>query len=169
MARRKPVTIDAVTVEPRKPGRTSTFTQAAADEICARLADGEPLRQICRDAHMPAWRTVYQWREAHPDFDAAIARARVPGFDAIAEETLEIIDTFPMMADSESGSRIDSGHVAWLKNRVEQRMKLLAKWDPKRFGDKLAIGGADDLPAVQQNVTLGPSEAYKRLLGGSGG
>jgi hypothetical protein len=172
MARRKPVTIDAVTVhavtvEPKRPGRSSTFTQALADEICARLSDGEPLRQICRDPHMPAWRTVYLWREAHPAFDAAIARARIPGFDAIAEETLEIIDTFPMMADSESGSRIDSAHVAWLKNRVEQRMKLLAKWDPKRFGDKLALGGAEDMPPIQQNVTLDPAEAYKRLLGGA--
>lgn len=156
---------DAITVQPKKPGRTSTFTQAIADEICERISDGEPLRQICRDPHMPVWRTVYLWRAAHPEFDSAIARARVPGFDAIAEETLEIIDTFPMMADSEGGSRIDTGHVTWLKNRVEQRMKLLAKWDPSRFGDKLAIGGAADLPPVQQNVTLDAAEAYKRLLG----
>ena len=130
----------------RKRGRPSLQTPELENEICQRLAEGEPLRQICRDAHMPNWRTVYLWRLASPEFDSAIARARIPGLDAIAEETLEIIDTFPMMIEGESGSRIDSGHVAWLKNRVEQRMKLLAKWDPKRFGDRTELTGPNGGP-----------------------
>lgn len=150
----------------RKRGRPSKRTPELEAEICERLSEGEPLAQICRDAHMPNWRTVYLWRETSPEFDAAIARARIPGFDAIAEETLEIIDTFPMTIDSESGSRIDSGHVAWLKNRVEQRMKLLAKWDPNRWGEKVAIGGASDLPPIKADVMLDPSEAYKRMVRG---
>lgn len=42
-----------------------------------------------------------------------------------------------------------------------------AKLAPKRYGDKLAIGGADDMPAIRTDgtLTLDPSEAYKAMLG----
>ena len=161
-------TSKAVTV-PVKGEDRSTFTQAIADEIARRIASGEPLAQICRDPHMPGLRTVYDWMEARAEFAASIARAREAGFDVIATETLEIVDQIPERTNTEHGSKVDTGHVAWLKNRAEQRLKLLAKWDPKRYGDKLAIGGAEDLPAVKSEatVTLDPSEAYKRLLGGA--
>lgn len=118
-------------------GRKTTYTEKTARAICERLADGEPLRQICRDDDMPSWRTVYDWQEARPEFAARIARARTMGFDAIAEDTLEIIDAAPERQATEHGTKIDPGAVQHQKNRVEQRMKLLSKWDPKRFGDKI--------------------------------
>jgi hypothetical protein len=122
-------------------GRKTTFTEKTARAICERLADGEPLRQICRDDNMPAWRTVYDWIESVPEFAARIARARAMGFDAIAEEALEIANT-PVMgetvetsADGKKVKREDMlGH---RKLQIETRLKLLAKWDPKRFGDKV--------------------------------
>lgn len=120
-------------------GRPSTFTPEIADEICERLANGEPLRAICRDDHMPAWRTVYDWVDAHSDFATRIARAREVGFDAIAEDTVELIDEVPERTETQFGSKVDAGHVQWQKNRVEQRMKLLAKWCPQKYGDKQAV------------------------------
>ena len=53
------------------------------------------------------------------------------------------------------------------KLRIDTRLKLLAKWNPRKWGDKLAVGGAEDLPAIRSDVlvTLDPSEAYKKLLG----
>ena len=143
--------------------RLPTAQQCKA-RICDQLADGIPLREICRKAGMPAWRTVYDWMEADEAFAAAIARARDIGADAIAAESLSIVDEAP--ARTALGN-IDPGSVAHAKLRAEHRLKLLAKWNPKKYGDKLAIGGADDLPPVQQNVTLGPAEAYKRLIGGA--
>ena len=110
-----------------------------AEELVEWISQGKTLREYCRQPGKPAWRTVYAWMEKDVDFYARIAHARELGHDAIAEETLEIIDTFPMEAVSDSGSRLDSGHVAWLKNRVEQRMKLLAKWNPKKYGDKVGV------------------------------
>ena len=95
-------------------------------------------------------------------FAAAIARARDIGADAIAAESLSIVDEAP---ERTALGNIDPGSVAHAKLRAEHRLKLLAKWNPKKYGDKLAVGGADDLPPVQQNVTLGPAEAYKRLIG----
>ena len=118
-------------------GRMSTFTQDAANAICDRLADGEPLRQICRDSEMPAWRTVYDWCEAHSDFAARFAQARDVGADAIAEQCLEIADD--SKSDYVEARGFDSEHVQRSKLRVETRLKLLAKWNPKKYGDRLDI------------------------------
>lgn len=63
------------------------------DEIVRRLSDGEPLRSICRDNHMPGWQRVYEWMAADSDFAGRIARARELGADAIAEQCLDIADT----------------------------------------------------------------------------
>ena len=136
-----------------KRGRPSTYSEKAADEICARLSDGEPLRQICRDDRMPAWRTVYSWLEANEDFSARFARARNLGFDAIAEEALEIADT-PAEGESRkvrADGKEEVTHEDMLGHRklqIETRLKLLAKWDPKRYGEKMKqeITGEDGGP-----------------------
>ena len=117
--------------------------EAMAEEIVEWISQGKTLREFCRLEGKPAWRTVYAWMEKDKDFYARIAHARDLGYDAIAEETLEIIDTAPEFAESwskDGGSKHrDSAHATWLKNRVEQRMKLLAKWSPKKYGDKVGV------------------------------
>jgi len=142
-------------------GRHSTYTEEIADEICDRLAEGETLRQICRDERMPAWRTVYDWKEANPEFAARFARAREIGFDAIAEDSLSLLEEKPERTGTQFGDKVDPGYVAWQKNRAEQRLKLLAKWSPKKYGDKVALtdgdgkplqGGAPVVPVI--NVTV---------------
>ncbi len=47
--------------KPKKTGRPSLYTEALAARICKRLADGEPLRSICRDKAMPDKATVLRW------------------------------------------------------------------------------------------------------------
>jgi len=156
---------DAVTVIPKRMGRPDTYTQAMFDEVIDRLSSGEPLAAICRDEHMPALRTFYVWKDRTPEHAARFAGARDDGFDRIALDTMQIADEVPPLT---SMGATDGGAVQHAKLRIETRLKLLAKWDPRRYGDKLAIGGAADLPAIQTDVavTLDPSEAYKKLLGG---
>lgn len=134
------------------------FSQALADAICERLAKGEPLAQICRDEGMPSDRMVRYWADPNSkdyrgeEFSSAIARARVSGFDAIAEECLEIADDArndwmerAAKEDDAPKSQFNAEHVQRSKLRIETRLKLLAKWDPKRFGDKIetTIQGGD--------------------------
>lgn len=138
-------------------GRQSTYTPEIAAKICERLADGEPLRAICRDEGMPAWRTVYDWLTENTDFAARFARARELGHDAIAEDTIAMIDEPPGRTETEHGDKVDPGHVQWQKNRVEQRLKLLAKWSPKKYGDKLEIDAK-----VEHSVTDRLTRARKR-------
>lgn len=115
----------------------SKFTQELFDEICARLSKGEPLAQICRDEGMPSSNTVRDWCDKDESLAIAYARARDEGFDAIALDSLQIMDATPERYMTELGERIDPGSVQWAKNRAEQRLKLLAKWDPKRYGDRV--------------------------------
>jgi hypothetical protein len=134
----------------KKIGRPpESVPQDVAEEIVEWISHGKTLRDFCRLEGKPAWRTVYAWMEKDKEFYARIAHARELGHDAIAEEALEIIDTPPEIAEtwSQSGGskHRDSAHVGWLKNRAEMRLKLLAKWNPKKYGDKTMteVTGAD--------------------------
>lgn len=133
-------------------GRPSDFTDGLLQEICDRLAKGEPLAAICRDDHMPSDRTVRNWMDK-PEVSSAIARAREVGFDVIATDCLDIADDSShdvklVGRDGEEREVCDTEFVQRAKLRIDTRLKLLAKWDPKRYGDKLALGQADDLGAL---------------------
>lgn len=122
------------------------YSQEIADKVCERISKGEPLRQICREDGFPSYGAIYDWLEVNADFASRFARARAVGFDHIAEETLEIADdaTNDYMLRKRAGDEegdgdkvLDSEHVQRSKLRIETRLKLLAKWDPKRYGDKI--------------------------------
>ena len=131
-----------VSKAPKKTGRPSKHTPELAAEICERLGKGETMRQICRDEHMPHWTQVYEWLARDDSLSLRVAHAREAGYDALAEESLAIMDGEPLAVFDEGGNkRYDSGSIAWNKNRAEHRLKLLACWNPKKYGNKVAVGG----------------------------
>lgn len=153
--------------------RKDSYTQQIADEICERIAQGEPLRQICRDEHMPAWRTVYDWLNKYEDFATAIARARELGFDAIAEDLLDIADDGKndwmekYDKDGEAvGYQLNGEHVQRSKLRIETRLKLLAKWSPKKYGDKQQVEMSGQLATT--NMTEDEIRAELAALAAAG-
>lgn len=145
--------------EPRKTGRPSKYTPELAKEIVERLSEGEPLRQICRDEHMPSWRVIYDWMyrddvagAAGAGLSSAIARAREIGQDAIAEE---IYREMMLEPEREERGRIDPGYVQLIKARAEIKLKLLAKWNPKRYGDRVTMTGDAENPLqVKADVSI---------------
>jgi len=133
--------------------RQSKRTPELEAEVLARLSAGEPLANICRDEHMPHMSTWRQWCRADEILDIAHGRARDDGFDAIAADTLEIADDdrrdWEALTDADgnvTGIRVDGEHVTRSKLRIETRLKLLAKWDPKRYGDRMTHAGDPDAP-----------------------
>lgn len=122
-------------------GRPSKYTPELFAEICERLSKGEPLAQICRDEHMPSVTTVWEWQKSDAPISESIARARETGFDQIALEALRIAD------DKEGEHQRD-------RLRVDTRLKLLAKWDPKRYGDRITHQGDDDADAIKTKSSL---------------
>lgn len=101
--------------------------------ICERIARGDTLRAICREPGMPCASVVYDWLAEDPEANLRFARAREVGFDAIADETVAIADD----RDDDPASR---------RVRVETRLKLLAKWSPRRYGDRMQVAGDADQP-----------------------
>jgi transposase len=149
-------------VAKKKIGRPSTRTPAVVKEICDRLSSGEPLRAICRDPRMPGWDTVYDWMARDEGFALQVAQARENGVEAIAQDTLAMIDAEPRyVEDAKGGTRIDAGYVQWLKLRTEQRMKLLACWSPNRYGNRVQVAGDKDNP-LQINIQA--TEMFDSIL-----
>lgn len=147
-----------VATPPKKNGRPSNYSPEIARIICEQLSEGVPLRQICREnAGFPAWRTVYDWMGRDEELSASIARARDIGYDAIAEECLQIADTIELgqkqvMTDEGAATTIEDmlGH---RKLRIETRLKLLAKFHPTKYGDKLGLHGvAGAAPIVTEDA-----------------
>jgi hypothetical protein len=147
---RKPVAKKPVTTkQPNKPklppGRPSKYTPELVEEICSRIAKGEPLRQICRDDHMPHWTAVYDWMEKDKAFSLRIAHARELGEEAIAQECLDIADNATndwMETQGKDGSdlfKLNGEHIQRSKLRIETRLKLLAKWNPRKWGEKVDL------------------------------
>ena len=151
-------------------GRKSTYTDDKDKEIVERLSEGEPLAQICRDEHMPGLSTVYDWMEANAEFSGRIARARIAGYDIIAQDAMRIADT-PV-----EGKRVkvtDGRVEEWTEDmlghrklQVETRLKLLAKWDPKRYGERVAMEhtGAGGGPIATLDASKLSDAALKELL-----
>lgn len=112
------------------------------------IADGKTLREFCRQDGMPTWRTVYNWLDEDKEFSARIAHARELGEDAISQECMAIADT-PLEGTE---TKVDgNGTVVEMKRsdmlghrklQIETRLKLLAKWNPRKWGDKLDLNHA---------------------------
>src|ERR1700733_13679898 len=122
--------------------RPTIQTPEIIEEICNRLAEGEPLAQICRSEGMPGLRTVYDWTENQPDISARIARARDAGEDVIAADCLRIADTPVEGVRTEIGGKdgpkeIREDMLGHRKLQIDTRLKLLAKWNTKKWGERI--------------------------------
>ena len=140
-------------------GRPSKFTEAIADEVVTRLSAGETLRSICRDEHMPGWTAIYDWLHKNEEFSGRIARARELGEDAIAQECVDIADNaandWMERLDKEkagAGWLLNGDHVQRSKLRIDTRLKLLAKWNPKKYGDKVQQEMSGSLTVHHEDV-----------------
>jgi transposase-like protein len=144
---------------------TEDRSEGPAPEIVERIIsdieEGIPLAETCRKLGL-ARSTVYYWADKYEDFAGRIARARIVGFDAIAEETLEIADDATndwmernVSEDAPTSYVANAEHIARSKLRIETRLKLLAKWDPRRYGDKLAhVGGGEGDEPIRHAATV---------------
>ena len=148
-------------------GRPSKYTPELAKEICEKLSEGIPLREICREEHMPAWRTIYDWMGRSEDLSAAIARARDVGYDKMAEECLEIADTPVMghkqvMSDKATYTTVEDmlGH---RRLQIETRLKLLAKFHPTKYGEKAAKAEQEGPTQAQEDAKAVLREVLKNI------
>lgn len=142
-------------------GRQQQFApEDYADEIEEWVSCGKTLRDYGRQEGKPSRRRIDEWRQADPAFAARIARAREIGFDVIAEEALAIADdgSSDTVTDEEGNERPNTEWINRSRLRVDTRLKLLAKWDPRRYGERLAVGGDGSGAPLRIEVVTGVSQ-----------
>jgi hypothetical protein len=141
----------------RGPGRPLSYTPEVADELCERVEAGEPIKQICRDAGMPDWKTLLRWRRKVPEFATQYAHAR-----EASAESLELA------AIEESEKAVDSNTAAAARVRVDTLKWAAAKRHPRVYGERIDanISGALSLSAlVAQSFKLAPPEPAPTIEG----
>lgn len=135
-------------------GRPTSYTEAVATLICSRIAQGESLVNICKDDALPSRATVMRWllENSHDGFRDNYARAKEAQADFYAEEIIDISDeecTYVKHGDGDEAKTVevafDSAAVARNRLRVDARKWYASKVAPKKYGEKLALGQADDL------------------------
>ncbi len=117
-------------------GRPSDYSEELAAQICQRISLGEPLTKICAVDSMPCEASVYLWLTKHPTFSEMYAKAREDQADTLADQMLDIADD---VTGDPNRDRL----------RVDTRKWVAMKLKPRKYGDKLGLGGADDLPPVK--------------------
>lgn len=128
-------------------GRPTSYSADAAEEILRRMHNGETLREICRDDHLPSESAVRLWNMDDRDgFSARYATARSALVDYWADDIMIIGDDGRndwmerRDANGELVGVIQNGEcVQRSRLRVETRKWLLSKLRPDVYGDKAVV------------------------------
>ncbi len=152
----------------RGRGRPSRYTTELAADICRQLADGEPLRSICRDSAMPDKATVLRWLadKEKADFRDQYVHAREMQADALFDEALEIADdaTGDITTGKDDKETVNHENIQRSRLRVDTRKWAAGKLAPKRYGDKLQHTGEGGGPIrTEVDLTGIPTDVLREL------
>jgi hypothetical protein len=117
------------------PGPTANirkvrYSLMMADAICQRLAEGEPLQQICANENMPTPGQTLAWLRKHPEFKEMYDVARELQADFLADKMLGLASA--ALADDPKEA---------VKYRVAADiLTKQAEWRaPRKFGSKMQL------------------------------
>jgi hypothetical protein len=114
--------------------------------ICEQLAEGRSMRAVCADPEIGIDHTVvYRRMASHPDFAAAVFRARAAGCAHWYDEMLRLIDE--CTEANWQSTRVKLWAICW----------VLGKMQPQRFGDRVQ-------QVFEGSVTIDITVARSRLL-----
>ncbi len=145
----------------KKMGRPSDYTKELAIEVCARLAEGQSMRKIAKDEHMPSVKTLFTWLGKHEEFLQQYEKAKAECADMYAEEIIEIADDSSndyVDVQDENGAtgatRLNTEHVQRSRLRIDSRKWVASKLKPKKYGDK-----------IQQEITAPEGVVFNMSFG----
>lgn len=119
------------------------------EQICYRMAGGESLSTICRDADMPAMQTVMRWLRDNPDMGRMYFTALQFRAARMAEELVDHCAT--LEAGGLTQERINA-----LKIVINTKQWTMSRLLPKQYGDHQIIEhtGEVKLDAAQVDAKL---------------
>lgn len=145
---------------PKKPSAKLAPTPAekieavGIDAICERIRNNDSITTVAKSIGVDQGSLRY-WIAQDVSRSARAREARALTAAACDDDALQLIadaaDPFEL-----SKAREAAQHLRWRASKIA----------PKEYGDKLQVGGAEDLPPIQSVTTMTPDEAYRRLLEG---
>lgn len=130
-------------------GRKTTYTKEIGESLCNLIAEGTSMKAACKKLKIN-YSTAFNWKEDNEEFKVLSARAREAGIDAIGDDCLEICDN----GDLDPQDR---------RVRIDTRLRLMGKWNPKKWGDKTQLTGADGESPVKVE-TVSPIDKLREML-----
>jgi hypothetical protein len=131
--------------------RSTSYQPKVAAKVCAALAEGRSLRDVCSDPGMPSREAVRQWHARHEDFRRQYDAARLLAADLIADDIAETLDSLPDLVRQASADGLNENAVVnAIRAQVDGKKWLLSKIAPQRYGDRLSteITGAAGSPLI---------------------
>lgn len=137
-------------------GRPTKYTLALADKLCSQLSEGRSLRSVCEADDMPSKVTVFSWLRTNKEFLNQYERSKAEAADSLADEILDIADhsVNDYMAqlikdgdeDAIASAKLHPENIQRSRLRVDARKWIASKLKPKKYGDKVSVGGDPDNP-----------------------
>ena len=125
-------------------GRPTTYTPEIGNEICERIAEGETLRSICADSHMPAKSTVLLWvvDQNHQEFSDQYMIAREAAGYNHADRTLDVVGKIEEGSLDPNAGRVMLTGLHWAAERMA----------PKKHSPRQEVTGAGGGPVAINEV-----------------
>lgn len=136
-------------------GRPTKYSDELAKEICFRIANGESLRRICEEDHIPSKGAIMLWVvDDRCGFADRYAKACEARLHFHADELLDIADDgrndwMEQLSDKGEviGYKVNGEAINRSRLRVDTRKWLLSKLIPK-YSDKVEPSGDASLAAA---------------------
>lgn len=125
------------------------------DALCDAIVEGETQARICQALGVTKG-SLGRWISLDKERERRVREARIAAAEAFEE-----------MAEEELANAKTPFELAKAKERGYHWRWRASKADPRRYGDKVAVGGAEDLPPIESKSTLdvsGLSDEQLRAL-----
>lgn len=129
-----------------KVGRPSSYTQELADEIIELIRNGYSEREICRKRGMPSLKTLWNWKDQHPEFLRQSARARADSAMIFDDLRMKEVTKLKRLAENRLDLRLElpRTYIEAKKIIIQEFARSAALRDDSKFGDRkqVAVTGA---------------------------
>lgn len=138
--------------------REHSLRRETALELCRRVAEGESMRQVVKDADMPAISTFLRWASEDPEIARMYTQAlqmRAAGF---AED---------LVTDAERALKCTEAHeVQAIKLQVNTKQWIISKLLPKVYGEHTQIEHVHQVQLDEKQINTRLELLIRRLQSG---
>ncbi len=142
------------------------YDEETAMDVCARIAAGDSLKEICADPEMPNQGVFYQWRADNKNLRDIYRVAREAQMDTWADDIVAISDDASgdyvdrVGKHGETERVVDPESTRRAQIRIDTRKWLMARLGSRTYGEKVDVAISGEL-----NVsTLSDDELEARTL-----